>query len=356
MLADTTILSHFEEQGGWCAGLGSPFTAALCRAFADDYTAGGPIRTLCKDWTGNPRKDALALRITGALHHAVLTGTDPVLAAAYPAQRPNWSIEEVWPRARHWLEHNLEHVRAFMQSPPQTNETRRSIAMLPAFLELAERFDMPMHLLELGASAGLNQNWDLFNYETESWSRKGDSGVTVRTNWSGNPPKHLSAEFDIASRAACDISPLDIFDPAKALQLKCYTWADQEERLTRLDAAIKLAIETGVHVETANASDWLEAKLAHRPADGLTVVFHSVYLIYPPRDEIQRTMRVIREAGEAATASSPLAWVCFEPESLFGGVKVSPKMHTRLQAWPHGEARFINTSDGHVTQLVAHES
>ena len=354
MIGDTSLLAHFEEQAGWCDGLGSPFTGALCRELAKDYKAGGPVYTLCKDWPGNPRKDALALRLTGALHHAVLTGADPVLAAAYPEQRPNWSMDEVWPRARHWLEANLDHVSAFIQSPPQTNETRRAIAMLPAFLELAARFDMPMDVLELGASAGLNQNWDRFNYQTDSWSRSGDSGVTIRTDWHGEPPAHLETAFNIRSRAACDISPLDVSDPAKALQLKCYTWADQEERLSRLDAAIKLAVETGVRVEKANASDWLEAKLASRPSGGLTVVFHSVYLIYPPREEIARTMQLITQAGEAATASNPLAWVCYESEALFGGDKTSPKMRTRLQVWPGGEARYLNTSDGHITRLQAH--
>ena len=36
-----------------------------------------------------------------------------------------------------------------------------------------------MHLLELGASAGLNQNWDRFTYDGGTWQRPGASDVTI---------------------------------------------------------------------------------------------------------------------------------------------------------------------------------
>jgi len=353
LATDETLLAHFEEQAGWNEALGSPFTAELCRAMGRDYTARGPVYDLLKEWPGNPRKDATSLRLAGALHHAVLAGTAPELASVYPAAKPDWSMDEVWPLATAWLAASMDHVRAFLQSPPQTNETRRSIALLPGFLELAARFDMPMHLLELGASAGLNQNWDRFNYETTSWSHTGDSEVTISTDWSGPAPAHLDAKPTIASRAACDLNPLDVRDDAEMLRLKCYTWADQTARLARLDAAIKLACETDTQVEQGDAEHWLRAKLAARPATGLTVIYHSVFLIYPPRDQIKRIMDLIREAGEAATSANPVAWLCYESEALFDGSHQSPKMHARLQYWPGGEAKTIAISDGHVTKIQA---
>ena len=356
MIGEADILAHFEEQAGWNETLGSPFTAALCRAMASDYTAQGPIYELCKDWRTNPRKDALGLRIAGALHHAMLRGDASVLAATFPAMSPNWEINAVWSAARAYLAENTDQVREFIKSPPQTNETRRAIALLPGFLELAARFQMPMDLLELGASAGLNMNWDRFNYRTDSWHRTGDSDVTITTDWNGAPPTHLGAIPDIRSRAACDLNPLDVRDRDQALRLKCYTWADQTERLERLDAAIRLAVETGYSVEKANARDWLTEKLSLRPASGLTVIYHSVFLIYPPRNVIGEIFSLIEAAGKQATKNNPIAWLCYEPESLFGGNKSSPKMHARLQVWPDGAARNLNTSDGHVTKLISHEA
>ena len=74
LLGDSKIVDHFVEQAKWCDALGSPFTAALLKRFAADFESRGPIHDLCSDWTTNPRKDALGLRLTGALHYAVLSG------------------------------------------------------------------------------------------------------------------------------------------------------------------------------------------------------------------------------------------------------------------------------------------
>jgi hypothetical protein len=350
-MIDDRIHAHFIEQAGWCHDLGSTFTAKLLIAMAADLRSGGIVHELVGDWCTNPRRDALGLRLAGALHHAALNRTAPRLTALYPAANPGWTMEQVWPVARDYLARHRDSVTAFVQSPPQTNETRRCIALLPAFLDLAAGFNGPMDLLELGASAGLNQNWDRYNYRTAGWQRQGTSNVLIETDWDGPPPQHLPAALVIRSRAACDLGPLDLSDPAQALRLRSYVWPDQPERLDRLDAAIALARETDVKVDRADAAEWLEAKLANRRSDGMTVIYHSVFLIYPPLENRQRIQRAIEAAGADATPEAPLAWVCFEPEPLFGGEPASGMMRTRLQAWPGGAARFLNQSDGHVTSV-----
>lgn len=351
LLDPIRIVAHFHEQARWCRALGSPFTADLLTCFADDFEARGPIHALCVNWPGNPRKDALGLRLCGALHYAVLAGDAPDLAARYPAASPTWSMAAIWPLARAWLQANHDAVTKFIQSPPQTNETRRSIILLPGFLDIATRFNQPLHLLELGASAGLNQNWDRFSYTTEQWQRPGSSAVSLSTDWRGPPPPHIDAQIEIGSRSACDLNPIDLTQAHKRLQLKSYTWPDQAERLARLDAAIELARETQVKVDKANAVDWLAAKLAVRPKYGVTVIYHSVFLIYPPRDQIAQIMAMIAKAGAEATQDAPIAWLCYESEALFEGDRDSPKMLARLQIWPEGTSQVYASSDGHVTYV-----
>jgi len=81
----------------------------------DDIEAGGIVAKLTDGWPGNPRGDAVSLRVGGALHAAALTGRDPKLAAEYPAVKPDWSIDRVWPAARAFLEREEAHVRGFMR-------------------------------------------------------------------------------------------------------------------------------------------------------------------------------------------------------------------------------------------------
>ncbi len=351
------ILHHFREQAVFCTALGSPFMGALCNRMAEDIEAGGPAGKLVAGWPGNPRRDALSLRIAGYLHHSVLTGAATALAEAYPGRTAEWSMETIWPLASDWLAATDSEVRAFITSPPQTNEVRRSLALLPGFLQLAAQFPGPMHVLELGASAGLNQNWDRFGYRTNSWSRAGSSQVEIDTVWTGPAPDHLDARVEVNSRAACDQNPIDVSDPAMALRLKSYAWPDQPARLNRLDRAIALANETGVHVDKADAADWLKARLAERPETGLTAVYHSVFLQYPPAEVRRALIASLETEGAKANAARPLAWLCFEPAAFFQGpdqIGIDPNdFVTFLKVWPGGSEHRLLRSDGHVTQVTA---
>lgn len=345
------LAAHFREQAQYCALFGSPFTAALIEAMADDLAAGGPVDAVAGDWRGSPRADAVSLRLAGALHFAALSGRDPALAALYPAANPAWIAEQVWPAARRFLKQERDWVRAFMLSPPQTNETRRSIALLAAFLGFAQTARQPLDMLELGASAGLNLNWDRFAYRTQSWSWGRDSPVCLDTDWAGPAPP-LDAPLEVRSRAGCDLNPLDIRDPARVLQLKAYIWADQADRLARFDGAVALALAHDTRVERADAADWIARKLDAR-APGATVVYHSVFLQYPPRESREAIVAAIEAAGAAAAPDAPLAWVRLEPEALIDGVRDSPRMVLDCIAWPGRERRVLGYTDGHVRSVAA---
>jgi len=346
------VAAHFREQAGFCTEYGSPFTGQLCERFADDLEQGGPVAALTAGWTSNPRADVVGLRLAGALHAAVLTGRDPALAALYPAQNPDWRMDEVWPVARALLEREQDWVRAFIRSPPQTNETRRSIALLGPFLAFAESWDGPIDMLEIGASAGLNLNWDAFGYRTNTWRWGVDSDVVIDTVWHGAPPA-LEAQPRVRARAACDLNPLDVSDPAQRLQLKSYIWPDQADRLARFDGAAALAEKRGVRVERASADVWLARKLAERAPDAATIVYHSVFLQYPPRAVRAAIVAAIEQAGAAATPDAPLAWVRLEPEAVTDGAENGLRFVIDLTTWPGGERRILGYTDGHVRAVYA---
>jgi hypothetical protein len=351
-LTTEDTIRHFREQAIFCEAYGSPFTGRLIGRLADDLEAGGPVAALVGDWPTNPRADALSLRLTGALHAAALSGRDAALAELYPNARAAWTIEEVWPVARAFLARERAWVAEFITSAPQTNEVRRSIALLAGFLAFAKEWRGPIDMLEIGASAGLNLNWDRFHYSTRTWVWGGESPVEIDTDWNGAPPP-IEAQPNVRHRAACDLNPLDIDNPQQLLRLRSYIWPDQPERLARFDGAVELARQSHVKVERADAAMWLKQKLGARARDAATIVYHSIFLQYPSRETRAAIVGAIREAGEAATTDAPFAWVRLEPEALTDGVRDSLRMVVDLTTWPGGERRILAYTDGHVRSVFA---
>ncbi len=351
---DRTLIDYFKLQAEACRQLDSPLTAGLVDHMASDYIARGPVYELLSNWPTSPIADAVALRMTGALHGAALMGHEVDLAAAYAAaHKGQLNMDTLWPVARAFLAREQQWVRTYLKHAPQTNEARRSILLLAGFLHLADQFEMDIHMLELGASAGLNMHWDKFRYELEGWSWGPRSAVTLSTPWTGPaPPTH--APLSIASRAGCDINPLNLADEAERLRLRSYCWTDVPGRMARLDGAIDIALAEGTLPDKSSASDWLEAKLATRPHQGLPVVYHSIFLQYPPKDERDRIKALMEQAGAKATSKAPLAWVRFEPETLLTGEPniLEPALETI--SWPGGQHQILARSNGHVTYVDAY--
>ncbi len=84
MAGTDSVVAALRRQSGWCAGFGSLFTARLLTHLADAASQGAGVAPLLANWPGDPVADALALRLTGAMHALVLSGAAPDLAALYP--------------------------------------------------------------------------------------------------------------------------------------------------------------------------------------------------------------------------------------------------------------------------------
>jgi hypothetical protein len=339
-------LAHlFREQADWCDRLGSPFTAALLRGCAKDIEASGPIAEVMGDreWR---RADAAPLRLAGALHAAVLMSRDEALAQEYPPACVEWDMARVMKEVRALVARDSAFFRAFLQSPPQTNETRRAMALLPAFLSVGAKAQ-PLHMLELGASAGLNLSWDKFAYRTPNWSwgsSRADAPV-IDTEWRGAAPAWLGPR-SVATRTGCDLNPVDVRDGDQRTRLRAYVWPDQPDRMVRFDRAVELAIREDVRVACADAGEWLEEKLAGEPPEGATIIYHSIVWQYFAKGTRERARAAIETAGARANERRRVAWVRFEHERVFGGDAETYVVD--LVEWPGGERRRIATVDPHV--------
>ncbi len=333
------IRQSFLRQAKACADLGSPFTARLCTLAAERLKGETNVGATVLGWPGNPdgTGDALALRLAGTLHALVRSGQDQALSAVYPPH----SIDDdtLWAAIEAAMRRDEAFMLERLKSAPQTNEVRRSAALLPGFLTIAALTGKPLVLSEVGASAGLNLQWDRYSYQLADVRWGEASAVELTPRWEGPPPPQ--APIKITERAGCDLNPLDPSSEDDRLRLFSYIWADQQDRLDRTAAALEMATESGLKVEKADAIDWLRKRLA-TPHPGVAhVIYHTIAWQYLPAALKAEGEALIADAGSRATEAAPLARLQLEADGKPDGAAIL------LTLWPTGETREIGRADFH---------
>ena len=305
----------------------------------------------------------MALRWAGALHHLALRGLQPwaglwppggsgLLAAPSDLDgnlygdldaELDTAITTAWRQQQ-------PTVQAALALPPQTNEVNRSVALLPGLLWAAARTRLPIHLLEIGASAGLNLWCDHYRYDHGRW-QWGDAAaaLVLRSDWQGAILNEAGANLQIERRAACDAHPIALDHPDEGLRLASFIWPEQAERLARLNTArtevARLMAASGVRVEALPAADFLARELAVPPPGRTTVVMHSVVWQYIPAAEQAAITGLIEAAGARASTAAPLAWLRFEPRAGDGHVEL------RCRLWPNGADHLLARCHPHGARI-----
>ena len=312
-VARETLARRLREQAPGCRDLGSEFSGTVLDRAAEDIEAGGPTLNVLAGFESEADGSALALRLLGAIHRLVLTGALPELARHYPSVGGDGDASAAWPAFRAALGERREEIRRLVAWPCQTNEVGRSAALVGGFLEVARRTRLPLRLLEIGASAGLNLRWDQYRYEAadRTW---GDPASPVRFTESFEVPPPMHGDARVVERRGCDLRPIDPTGPDGSLTLRSFIWPDQPARLRRLEGAIEVARLVPATVEQMDAASFLNRELASPRAGVATVVYHSVFIQYVDAAGRARIGTAIGSAQERATVGAPVAYLRMEPD------------------------------------------
>jgi hypothetical protein len=277
---------HFAEGG-------SPVYERLADALADDPAVAERIVAERRTWDG-------VLRLFGAVHDLVLTGAAPEALSGDPGDF-----------AAALVEHEDRLRERVARQAVQTNEVRRCTGLLPAFLMLARERGLPLELLELGPSAGLNLLVDRYAYRY-THGRWGPLDAMLQLEADDRrgpvPPGLLATRLDVRRRRGVDLAPVDPTRDDGYLVLRSFLWAGRQDRIDRLDAAIAVlqAMPNPPELVAGNYIELLPELLAARPDDALTVVFQTASTGYLSPEDNTR----LRSALEAAGADGrPLGWV-----------------------------------------------
>lgn len=331
-----TLSAAFRDQASHCEALGSPFMGRLLRLLATHWPTDTALARKCAAWQGDigPLGASLPLRICGGLHALVLQQRDADLIAAYPPNNvPDTRLRGAVLAA---LQTHDTFLSGWIDHAPQTNEPRRAAVLIATAHLLQDRFSLPIHLTELGASAGLNLMFDRFRMTLAGTAYGPDSNVALAPDWSGPLPP--PGQLTVAARRGVDLNPLAATEPADQLRLLAYLWPDQSERMARTRAAFALQ---DAPVDRGDAIDWLAPRL-HTPRPGaLHLIYHTVAWQYFPPEARENGTALITRSGRAARADAPLAWLSYESDGQ------SPGAALRLRLWPGEHDLFLGRADFH---------
>ena len=234
-----TVRDFFFRQAVYCDGLGSPFTAFVCRTLGERLDANSAFGARLLGWPGDAEADAAPLRACGALNHLAREGFAPLAPLSPPHALPD--ADAYWHGVTAAIAAHDARLTAFLDSPPQTNEIGRSAALLFGHAEIAKRTGLPLALLETGASAGLNLLFAryAFDFSAFTWGNAA-SPVKIRCEFRGNPVA-LPESIAVNDIRGCDLKPVDASDPKARARMLAYIWPDQTERLLRAAAALELS-------------------------------------------------------------------------------------------------------------------
>ena len=319
--------------------LDSPMYAELAAGVAADDEL---LALAAQRQRGQPAPNMLF----GAVQYLLLQGVEHPLAADYPILRgPEPPPGRAFPRFRAFcLEHRERVADLIASRRTQTQVVRRCTCLLPAFGLVHREARAPLALIDVGASAGLNLNFDRYGYrylregtEVLRWGR-GAARVELEADLRG--PGMLpepAQELPVASRDGIDLNPIDLADPDELLWLRALIWPEHVERHGQLvDAAAELD-GSPIRLHRGDASRDLAHLLERVPDETALVVYSTIAMYQIPREGRRR----IRAALEAQSQERPVWQVALEgahPPSLTLTRYRSGAGETELlaRASPHG--------------------
>ena len=256
-----------------CAGK-SPLYATLAHDVADDVE----VLALCRAaGPGQPPANLLF----GAVHFLLRREPAHPLAEYYPSltETPK-PAAEVTPIFRDFCRQRQTSITDLMSSRVvSTNEVNRCTALILAVRAAARAIGTDaFHLLEVGASAGLNLLWDRYRYDYGAAGQLGspDADLTLTCPLRGDrrPDFNLPSPA-IHSRVGVDRFPLDPADPDDRDWLLALVWPEFADRAARLDRALSHAAGRRVQVVHGDGVGFLPDHARGLPTGAPLCITHS---------------------------------------------------------------------------------
>ena len=248
-----------------------------------------------------------------AVHALLLAGADHQLARFYPSLVGDDALapEQAGPALVAFCAALEPELSSLIETRlVQTNVVKRALALRLGLAVIGQGLDVPVHLIEIGASAGVLLRFDRYGYCLGD-RRFGDSRspVQIAAEWRGDSAiPDLDRLPPLASVSGVDLNPLDARDADDCRWLEALVWPENRHEADLLRRALALVAADPPAMRAGDAIDVCPILAAELPPGEPRVVFHAITRLHVP------VLR--RDAFDAAIASlgenAPLYWLSME--------------------------------------------
>ncbi|WP_090384131.1 DUF2332 domain-containing protein [Natronobacterium texcoconense] len=257
--------------------------------------------------------------LLAAVHSLLLQGRDHPLAQFYPTCNRNGPDEDPVPHFRDFCVTNEDTLRSIIATRRcQTNDVGRSAILLPAFEHVSRIAEHNLLAqIEIGTSAGLNLNWDQYQYEFDAIGEigKSDSPVTITTEVRGDHRPPFSQDLPtITHLRGIDLHTLDVTTEQDARWLHALIHPNQLRRHQQLTGAIDIAREKQPSLVEGDAVAELPTQLLAAPNKADLIVF-STHVLYQLEES---TIADLRSLLSDHSTEQPVHWLSIDPDEGLG--------------------------------------
>lgn len=224
----------------------------------------------------------------GSVLFLLLSGVEHPLRSFYATLGGSKPATEAWPVFLDFCRvHKQNLIPLVTHGRVQTNEIGRCGLLMPALAAAYQALgaSRPLHLIEVGASAGLNLLFDRYQYRYSNGITAGpDSPVVIQTELVGDHPPHIPDCLPpVTARVGIDIAPIDVMDEAAMQWVEALIWPDESDRVQMHRAARQIAQTDPPTLIAGDGLELVPQVLADVSPDAIPCIYHSHAVYQMPK-------------------------------------------------------------------------
>lgn len=248
------------------------------------------IASMCKERQPMPNL------FFAAVHYLLLKDSTHELAKYYPSIFDDYKKNLPFELFKQFcLDYKAEIIAIEQSRIVQTNALNRCAYLMPILSFL--HGNKKVNIVDIGTSAGLNLNFDEYEYYYNGKKRWGSSAVKIHNEIRKGQLPEFNHLPSIYRKVGIDQNPLDVKDEDNALWLKALIWADRTARFEKMEQAVKIAQHADIQLEKGDTLKDFERIILAQERNLSLFVLHTHALYQFTCEERLKFRALIDEIG-----------------------------------------------------------